>query len=142
MSPYSITLTLPSHISHLSDVEAQIDALHESGIISDEIYGNVLIATTEAFLNAVHHGNKSAIDKLVTLEFKTSGNQLEIIIQDEGQGFDHHSLPDPTDPKNIEKTHGRGIFIIKNLTDSLEFEKNGSLLKMQFDLRVKELVNS
>ena len=142
MQPYSKTLSLPSSINNLVEVEAQIDQLHESGLISDAIYGNVLIATTEAFLNAVQHGNHSLPSKLVKIDFIVSKDLLEISVLDQGLGFDHNSLPDPTDPGNIEKANGRGIFIIKNLADSLISENAGSLLKMEFNLKVKELIDA
>lgn len=140
MSEYYQTLELPSDISQLSVLEEEIDALVEKGLISDEVYGNVLVAATEAFMNAVNHGNKNQPDKIARIELSIHDDQLEICVHDEGKGFDHESLPDPTDPKNIEKANGRGIFIIKNLADEVDFDRNGATLKMSFKLNVKELV--
>jgi serine/threonine-protein kinase RsbW len=84
--------------------------------------------------NAIHHGNKSNPSKEVALEFISSGSTLSFLIEDEGPGFDYNNLPDPTDPQNIEKPHGRGVFLMTNLADSIEFLNDGSKVKMDFNL--------
>ena len=58
-------------------------------------------------------------------------------IQDEGPGFDFDNLPDPTDPQNIEKPHGRGVFLMKNLSDKIEFFDGGSTVKIEFNIGSK-----
>jgi serine/threonine-protein kinase RsbW len=143
MSTLHKSLILASTIDQLSTVEQLIDELHEAGDINDEIYGNILVASSEAFLNAIQHGNKNDASKKthVTFEIRSSP-ELIITIQDEGNGFPFESLPDPTDPDNLEKINGRGVFIIKNLADSVEFERNGATLKMKFNLAVKDLVEA
>lgn len=136
------TLVLSSDISNLSKVEAAVDELLEQQIISDEVYGNVLVAATEAFLNAIHHGNQDDPSKLVKVEFKISKTELILSFHDEGPGFAYDELPDPTDPENVEKVNGRGIFIIRNLADDTNFERNGATLEMHFKLNVNELVEA
>ena len=59
---------------------------------------------------------------------------LEIDIKDEGLGFDYNNLPDPTLPDNILKFSGRGIYLIRSLSDKLEFYEGGTLLKIFFNL--------
>ena len=55
-------------------------------------------------------------------------------VKDNGPGFDFMSVPDPTLPENIEKTSGRGLFLIKHLSDELSFANNGATIKMVFNL--------
>jgi serine/threonine-protein kinase RsbW len=52
--------------------------------------------------------------------------------QDEGKGFDYHNLPDPTAPENILKENGRGIFLMKNLSDEIEFNDSGNEVTIYF----------
>jgi len=57
-----------------------------------------------------------------------------VVVQDEGKGFDFDHLPDPTDPENIEKLTGRGVFLMRQLSDALRFVGNGNAVEMKFKL--------
>jgi serine/threonine-protein kinase RsbW len=60
-------------------------------------------------------------------------NAVEIEVSDQGEGFDPTSVPDPTDPANILKTSGRGIFLIRNFMDEVEWfarPEGGTTLRM------------
>jgi len=54
------------------------------------------------------------------------------IVKDEGVGFDFNNVPDPTLPENLEKLRGRGVFLMKALADEIEFEENGTIIKLNF----------
>ena len=56
------------------------------------------------------------------------------MIKDEGDGFEPDALPDPTDPANIEKPHGRGVFLMQQLSDEIEFEDDGRTVIIKFAL--------
>jgi serine/threonine-protein kinase RsbW len=114
-------------------VERLIDDVCQLFNVHEDSYGNILIAVTEAVNNAMYHGNKNNPDKFVNIGFQNSEKQLIFSISDEGNGFDYLGLPDPTDPANIEKISGRGVFLMKNLADSIEFEKNGQTVKLAFN---------
>lgn len=127
-------LVIQSKIENVSLVENLIDEVAiELSIISD-LYGNVLISTIEAVTNAIVHGNDNNPEKKVSIEVIKDENKLTIIVEDEGNGFDLNLVPDPTKPDYIEKPDGRGIFLMRNLTDDLEFEKNGAIVKLIFNM--------
>ncbi len=127
-------LVIQSKIENVPLVENLIDEVAiELSIISD-LYGNVLISTIEAVTNAIVHGNNNDPQKNVTIEVIKEDKKLTIIVEDEGDGFDLNLVPDPTKPDYIEKPDGRGIFLMKNLTDDLEFEKNGAIVKLIFNM--------
>ena len=127
-------LVIQSKIENVSLVENLIDEVAiELSIISD-LYGNVLISTIEAVTNAIVHGNENNPEKNVSIEVIKDEKKLTIIVEDEGDGFDLNLVPDPTKPDYIEKPDGRGIFLMKNLTDDLEFEKNGAIVKLIFNM--------
>ena len=71
---------------------------------------------------------------MVSLSFELDNNILTAVVSDQGAGFDYNNLPDPTAKENIEKTNGRGIFLIRNLSDGLDFQNNGSTLIIKFNL--------
>jgi serine/threonine-protein kinase RsbW len=106
--------------------------LVENFNIADDMYGNLLISLTEAANNAIIHGNQSDPDKKVKVVCKKENNHLSFTIIDEGNGFDYNNLPDPTDPNNLEKLTGRGVFLMKQLSDLLIYSKGGSQVELQF----------
>jgi len=126
-------LVIPSDLSNVSLVESLIDKVCADLNIPEDAYGNVLIAVTEAVNNAIIHGNMFNSSKRVTIEVIHDDASFVFRIMDEGNGFDFMHLPDPTSPENIEKENGRGIFLIQNLSDCLNFEDNGKIAVITFD---------
>ena len=125
-------LEINSDISNISQVEQLIDTVCEDLKLSEDNYGNILIAVTEAVNNAIIHGNKSNTEKLVTVEVNKITKEVVFSIVDQGGGFDFTKLPDPTAPENLEKPDGRGIFLMKNLSDKVEFFDNGTKVCITF----------
>ncbi|MCH6199145.1 ATP-binding protein [Aquiflexum sp. LQ15W] len=121
----SIKISIPSLIENIKIVESFIDNAREKYPINEDIYGNIMISVTECVTNAIIHGNGMDGNKKVNLELHLDENQVEFVVFDEGKGFDFEHLVDPTAPENLEKTGGRGIFIMKHLADSIKFEENG-----------------
>lgn len=127
-------IEISSELNNLGLVEQFIDQICESKSLSEDVYGNVLIAVTEAVNNAIIHGNLLQISKNVLVRYSESSNQICFTVIDQGLGFDFNNLPDPTSPENIEKENGRGIFLIKNLSDDLVFEGTGNIVSIYFNL--------
>ena len=122
----------PSKVENLSLVEKMIDQVCAEYKINEDHYGNILIALTEAVNNAILHGNKLDPSKSITLICENHHNNLKFVVEDEGEGFDFEHLPDPTDPDNIEKPNGRGVFLMKNLADEVNFANNGKRVELKF----------
>lgn len=123
--------SVSSNISIVEKVINEVCAQHE---VNEDHYGNLLIALTEAVNNAIKHGNQEDPNKMVNLEYSASADEIEFKIKDEGKGFDYDNLPDPTDPKNIENPNGRGVFLMKNLADEVEFLDEGRTVQLKFNL--------
>ena len=102
--------------------------------LSDEVYGNVLVATMEATNNAIIHGNKSDPGKNVRVEILGDQKELKVHIEDQGKGFDYASVPDPTAPENLEKINGRGIFLMERLSDEILYLEDGRIVELKFKL--------
>jgi serine/threonine-protein kinase RsbW len=126
------SITINSDIEKLRVVETLVDTLSKKLGIPDEVYGKILISTVEAVNNAILHGNKGDEVKLVTVNFTADGNMFDVTVTDQGEGFKYDSLPDPTDPSNIENLHGRGVFIMRSLADAIEYNEAGNEVKMSF----------
>ena len=114
-------------------VEKFVDEISEEFKLSDEVYGNILIATLEAANNAIIHGNKNRPDLNVEIIMEEESDGISMTIKDFGKGFDPKDVPDPTSPENIEKINGRGVFLMTRLSDNIEFHENGTLIKLSFN---------
>jgi len=127
------SLTIPSELESMPVVESLIDKICQSVGVHEDIYGNVLIAVTEAVNNAIVHGNKSNKNTVVALDVYDEDSSFCFSVADGGPGFDHHNLPDPTSPENIEKENGRGIYLMRNLADEVEFNESGNQVMVMFN---------
>lgn len=128
----SIKVHFPSLDENIRIVESFIDNAKEKFNLDDDIYGNIMVAVTESVNNAIRHGNKSDKKKNVHLTLSLNDNLIRFIVKDEGIGFDYHNLPDPTAPENIDKPSGRGIFLMKHLSDEVTFKNKGSEVELCF----------
>ena len=88
----------------------------------------------EAVNNAIFYGNKLDSSKHVKFSVYEEEKRLFVAVKDEGEGFDYSYIPDPTLPDNIEKDAGRGLYLMKTLSDDLIFEDGGSKVTMVFNL--------
>ena len=131
------TFKFTSEFQNLTKAEEILEEITKRVNLNEEIYGNILLSLSEAINNAIIHGNKLDRDKKVTVSYRISGEAIELKVCDEGKGFDPEKIPDPTLPENLEKETGRGIFIIKNLSDKVEFKNNGSTIVMKFNIAKK-----
>jgi serine/threonine-protein kinase RsbW len=128
----SIKVHFPSLDENIRIVESFIDNAKEKFNLDDDIYGNIMVAVTESVNNAIRHGNKSDKKKNVHLALSLNDSLIRFVIKDEGIGFDYHNLPDPTSPENIDKPSGRGIFLMKHLSDEVTFNSEGSEVELCF----------
>ena len=128
----TISIQVPSIMENIRMIESFIDNAKEKFDLDDDIYGNIMIAVTEAVNNAIKHGNSGNKSKNVYLSLFLEDSLIKFIVEDEGSGFNYESLPDPTAPENLEKPGGRGIFLMKHLSDEVEFKNNGSVVELSF----------
>lgn len=128
----NISIEIPSLAENVRIIESFIDNAKEKYELDDDIYGNIMIAVTEAVNNAIRHGNKDNSSKNVLISLSLEDGMIKFKIQDEGEGFNFHQLPDPTSPENISKPGGRGIFLMKHLSDEVDFKDNGKVVELSF----------
>lgn len=128
-------IRISSKAENIILVERMIEDVCDLFNINQDYYGNILVALTEAVTNAIYHGNQANASKNIDISFKTTPDFVSFIVKDEGPGFGFDTLPDPTNPENIEKPNGRGVFLMRNLADKVSFEDNGSKVILDFKIR-------
>jgi len=129
-----LKISLPSLPENIRIVESFIDNANEKFKFNDDLYGNIMVAVTESVNNAIIHGNKADSKKNVSLELVLEDNTLAFTVIDEGPGFDHEKLIDPTAPENLEKIGGRGIFLMNHLCDEVTFGDEGRKVTLEFNI--------
>jgi len=125
------------------------------GIFSDRERTRVGVALEEALLNAVIHGNlgvssklrdadDGSYEKLIALRMgqvpyrdrrvrvtaRFTPTEARFVIRDQGRGFDVSKLPDPTDPENMARAHGRGVLLIRTFMDDVFYNSKGNQVTM------------
>jgi serine/threonine-protein kinase RsbW len=94
----------------------------------------IILAVREGISNAIKHGNQCDTNKKVTVRMIYDDHQLDVTIEDEGNGFDPANVQNPLLPENLLKPTGRGIFYIKNFMDEVQFDfkqNHGTILRMK-----------
>ena len=125
-----IEFEFPSALSLMHIVlEYLMKRVEKLGVVKSE-QSNLFVALDEAFVNAVKHGNKFDATKLVRIIAEVSRSEARFTIEDEGEGFDVNSIPDPLDPENLFKTSGRGVLFIYNIMDEVKYNERGNRLTM------------
>ena len=87
---------------------------------------NFRVGLTEALSNAMLYGNRQDPDKRVLVEVLLGDASITARVTDEGAGFDPGSLPDPRTPQNLCRDGGRGVFLMRELMDEVEFNERGN----------------
>ncbi|MBU8920556.1 MAG: ATP-binding protein [Bacteroidales bacterium] len=120
----TITMRFPSSYKWLNMIDLICSEVTCEMGFSHSSLNEISISVIEACTNALEHGNKSATGTSVKAVFHRKQDQLVVEVFDTGEGFDYKEylqhIPDPSD---IHNPRGRGIYIMKEMMDSLAFEK-------------------
>jgi len=117
----TIALQIVSDVKYLELVQLMANWLTARRAFSEEEVFHITIAIGEAVSNAIIHGNKNDIQKIVNIELTLLPDGLKAIIQDQGKGFDINAIPNPLDSCNMLKSCGRGIYYMKSFMDEVNF---------------------
>jgi len=157
MSRVKLELTLPSHEALVPGVIAKLEAAtRQLGLFDEMVWTQIAMALDEAILNAMIHGNLEVESKLREIDegkaycrkieerrheapymhrrteviLTATRSQAVFVVRDQGPGFDVNSLPDPTDPANLESIGGRGLLLIGAFMDEIHHNEVGNELTM------------
>lgn len=127
-------LEIPSRLENINQVETLIESLRKRYAIGGSLFGNMMLAAVEAVTNAIEHGNNLDPNKIVQFRAFKCSRSIKFSVCDQGRGFNPDTLPDPTAPENKEEPDGRGVYLMRHLSDELEFFDNGTRVDMDFHL--------
>jgi len=112
---------IPSNPELIPEIEEYIIDIASKENLDAELLNNLALSVSEAIANSIVHGNQSDPTKKVIIKILINEEFLKISFLDEGKGFDPDSIPDPTEPENIFKDHGRGLYIMRNFLTNLSY---------------------
>jgi serine/threonine-protein kinase RsbW len=118
-----VRLKLPSSFDLLDLVQVLSDRFSVMAGLDEDATHWVSVAVRESVINAIKHGNREDLAKLVTVEFalvpRGRPEEFAITVLDEGEGFESDEIASPLDPENLLKSSGRGIFFMRNFMDDV-----------------------
>jgi serine/threonine-protein kinase RsbW len=126
-----LNVQIPSNTTEGLAVQEQIVSLMEQHEYSMRDIFAMRLCFEEAVTNAIRHGNKCSPDKKVTVVADVSDEQIRVVVNDEGEGFEPEDVPDPTAPEFIERPSGRGLMLMRAYLNFVEYSDNGRRITME-----------
>jgi serine/threonine-protein kinase RsbW len=127
----SFVLQVPSDLQVVEKTVAYlVNRCREHQFAESRLSLNFRVGITEALANAILYGNRKDSGKRVQVAVALTTTAVVVEVTDEGNGFDPHSIPDPTLPENLHRTGGRGVFLIRQLMDEVEYGERGNSVRL------------
>ncbi len=123
-------LQVSSDLAQVQHASAQaLDFLKPLALNEAAVF-DVRLCLEEALINAMKYGNRLQKDLSVDLEIEFDDREVRITIEDRGAGFDVKALEDCRHEKNLFKNRGRGVFLMHQLMDKIQYNDKGNRLLM------------
>jgi len=126
-------ISINSELKNIHIIEQFVEEICDEYSINNNYFGNIMLVITEAVKNSIIHGNKLDPHKKVRLSFRSKPFGLLFVVEDEGTGFEHTSLPDPTEVEE-QDVKGTGLYLIRSLSDEVVFKDNGKTIEISFKI--------
>jgi len=127
-------LSLPSNPKHIHKLEPFLEDVTAPYTLDQGSYGKILISLTEAVNNAILHGNCCQESKDVSIKCHQNGKTIKFWVSDEGDGFNPDVIPSPTEAARLNIEGGRGVFLMRELSDDIRFKNNGTTVELCFNV--------
>ncbi len=124
---HTFEVSYPQNVQELFEKVVETAGLPK--LMPDERFA-MEISFVEAVNNAMIHGNKRSSDKRVRIDFSYEDDIFELIITDEGDGFSFEDVPNPVEDNNLTKEGGRGVLLMDNYMDKVEYNAKGNQVRM------------
>lgn len=125
-------LKLESSLEHMDRIVEETDQFLMPLGLDDELAYNIVLVTTEAVTNAIEHGNAMDATKWVHVQYVATETEVEISVEDEGEGFAPAAVPDPLAAENLLAGGGRGVYLIEEIADEVLYQDGGRRVVMRF----------
>ncbi|MGC8559729.1 MAG: ATP-binding protein [Phycisphaerae bacterium] len=121
---------IESDIRKARDVEEAILSQCQMHAFTDRDLFALKLAVEEAINNAIRHGNRCDTSKQIHIKYRVTPRRCDVVIADEGDGFNPAGVPDPTSEHNLEQTSGRGLLLMRAFMNSVVFNESGNAVTL------------
>lgn len=129
--PFPKGVVIPSDPAEARRVQDEIEQLvRDTCHCSDKEVFSIRLALEEALVNAIKHGNQMDRGKKVGVSYRVLPERFDVLIIDEGPGFDPGDVPDPTTPENLERPCGRGVMLMRHYMTEVTYSERGNCVRM------------
>lgn len=122
MEKERIHLKVVSHPENLEHIRTVVADITSKANLSEKDSSSVILAVDEACSNIIKHSYKNDYTQEIDLTILVEKDALRISIIDKGIKFDISSVE--SRDINAVKPGGLGIYIIKQIMDTLEYSRN------------------
>ncbi len=126
-------LNLSSTFREAEKIPDFVDQIRDECKLDEEHSETFKLVLSEAVTNAILHGNKENKKKKVDIRIQVSDEAITADVKDQGEGFNPDESKNPLEEENLLDTSGRGIFLIRQFADHVEFSENGTHLHFRVD---------
>ena len=131
-APDIMERTLASERASIERIVSETEAFLEGRVGDEELAYNIVLLTVEAVTNAIEHGNRFDPEKKVHFRMQASDGRIEVMVEDEGEGFDPETSADPRACENLLQEGGRGLLFMQSMADQVEFDRRGRRVRLVF----------
>jgi serine/threonine-protein kinase RsbW len=124
-------LQIPSDPAEARHIQDEVERALKSHRYAETDIFAVRLALEEALVNAIKHGNQLDRTKSVQVSFQVRSEFVEVVVADEGPGFDPEEVPDPTLPENLERCCGRGLMLMRHYMNEVSYNSRGNSVRLR-----------
>lgn len=127
-----LCLVLPSSFDSLERLVEAFEGFLAERLGDEELAYRVLLLASEGVTNAIEHGNLEDPSKMVHVDCRVKPDCVMLRIEDEGAGFEPQAIASPLDPDNLMRDGGRGIYLMEEMADEVQYSAEGRCLELIF----------
>jgi len=126
-----VTLRLPSQIECIEEAVELVTRHCLAGQdAASRTRFRLQVVLSEALSNAIMRGNREDRGKWVDIRAELGPEIIQLVVTDEGPGFDPAAVPEPIRPEQLDEANGRGLYLIRKLVDAVSFNEQGNSICM------------
>jgi serine/threonine-protein kinase RsbW len=126
----AVEFVIPSELNECRHVQEIIERqLRQCQYEDKEVFG-IRLALEEAIVNAIKHGNQMDPRKRVHVRYRIHADRFDVIVTDEGPGYNPADIPDPLAAENLERPSGRGLFLMRHYMSEIIVHPPGNRLTL------------
>jgi serine/threonine-protein kinase RsbW len=127
---FAKTVVIPSDPAEARRVQEEIETALQAHHFSPREIFSIKLALEEALVNAMKHGNQLDPNKTVQIAYRVTNERFDVLVADQGLGFDPNEVPDPTAAENLERPCGRGVMLMRHYMTEVDYNDSGNSVFM------------